>query len=178
MLHSFFGKPLRIYLESSNGHCGFRSLANQIYLLSGCKISHKDIRKQAFEYFLQKAFFKDFFDENDYNTYVTNHREVIETNNISDNSCGSAGWIDNYLLQCVSELKKVTICVFSYKSIMDKEYYPSYISYDGNDCIGACNLLHWGKHYDTILVKPDTKYNEEIFEHLLQNCDRRGNSSA
>jgi len=65
MLHSFFGKPLRIYLESSNGHCGFRSLANQIYLLSGCKISHKDIRKQAFEYFLQKAFFKDFFDEND-----------------------------------------------------------------------------------------------------------------
>lgn len=140
------------------------------YLIRILENKHLNIscRKLSLKIFLMKMI----------NTYVTNHREVIETNNISDNSCGSAGWIDNYLLQCVSELKKVTICVFSYKSIMDKEYYPSYISYDGNDCIGACNLLHWGKHYDTILVKPDTKYNEEIFEHLLQNCDRRGNSSA
>ena len=39
---------------------------------------------------------------------------------------------------------------------------------DSNGYTGTCYLLHWGKHYDTILCKPDSKYNEEVFNLLLK----------
>ena len=34
-------------------------------------------------------------------------------------------------------------------------YYPHIMEYlDSNGYTGTCYLLHWGKHYDTILCKP------------------------
>jgi len=152
---------VQFFPETGDGHCGFRSIANQLKVLTGKSISHIDVRKQALQCFMDCAD-KSSLAEGEVEQFVGVYELVIS--NGKEKSCVQfpRSWLDGVILPYVAKSQRVDIYVF-FGSAETECYRYEYLN---DDKIGSCHLLFWKDHYDTIIFEPK-KYNQTHFEELL-----------
>ena len=161
---------VQVYPESDDGHCAFRSIANQLYVITGLEITHIKVREAALQELINdENAMSSFSSVFEYDAYVDMHKTVI--NNGANTSCNSNAYCDGILLSYIVKSQRVDIFVFSPVNPVFK------IAFEGSGKVGSCFLLLWEKpHYDTILYKPE-HYNEQTFNELLNRSWNRKHSS-
>jgi len=150
-----------IFEETDDGHCGYRCIANQIFLLTGKEITHLQVRKSALERFIDHSaanyLENSIMSEDDVQNIIENNMEVLERGNVATNC-----WIDYYMFVEVSQIQKMNINVIdAYKAAVTT------IEYDGDDCIGSCFIISWQNHFDSLLFNQEYYY--ERINRLIYN---------
>lgn len=156
-------KAAAVYEESDDGHCGFRSLANQLTLLIGRDFGHRDVRALAmkfleenFEYFVGIGLFSaDVL----YNKIMANQKALKEST--------TSVWADAFTLNALATSLKVKIHILYVKSVTLREICPE------GEIVAECYLLYWEDiHFDTILYKSFV-VDKKLFLKLTDSRRRR-----
>merc|ERR1712232_775947 len=135
-ISSLINREFILLRETDDGHCGFRSIANQIHLLTGDNLCHIEVRKAALTRFMN-----------------------VTVENAIDNGPeeSTAYWMDDYMLAEITFTQKVNINIVEVSERLESneiDVHTYSMNYEGTDCVGTCNIISWQNHFDSILCKP------------------------
>ena len=156
-ISSLINREFILLRETDDGHCGFRSIANQIHLLTGDNLDHIEVRKAALTRFMnvtvENGIKELLFTQQFVASFVTKHLQAIDNGKEEP----TPYWMDDYMLAEITYTQKVNINIVEVSERLESneiDVHTYSMNYEGTDCVGTCNIISWQNHFDSILCKP------------------------